>query len=110
MPGAVGLALAQQVTPRGLFVPPAAFKHFFLHLLSSPTGVHYCQARGCHDTRVPKRMAIDSMDVQLEGKSVVAEILEPAASHTADPSREVSRKRQSLSDLFTIVSGTSKQL
>ncbi|KAJ5989277.1 Glycerophosphoinositol permease 1 [Penicillium waksmanii] len=45
-------------------------------------------------------MAID--DVQPESKSVVAEVLEPTGSHTADPSREVSRKRQSLSDLFTI--------
>lgn len=52
-------------------------------------------------------MAID--DVQPESKSVVAEVLEPTGSHAADPSREVSRKRQSLSDLFTIVSGTFKQ-
>jgi hypothetical protein len=55
-------------------------------------------------------MTVDSMDVRPESKSVVAEVLEPAGSHTADPSLEVSRKRQSLSDLFTIVSGPFKQL
>ena len=55
-------------------------------------------------------MATNLADVQPKSKAVSSEILEPDSDPDIDPSCEVSRKRQSLSDLFTIVSGRSKLL
>lgn len=55
-------------------------------------------------------MDVSIAEIEPKNRALSSEVLEPDRGPDVDPSREVSRKRQSLSDLFTIVSGGSKLL
>lgn len=55
-------------------------------------------------------MGTDSVIILPEKKAASPQILEPIGPQSADPSYEVSKKRQSLSDLFTIVSEPVKEI